>query len=75
MSGLTNYQLEKLSKQKLGQKFIGVYPCDAEPKQRKNKTKFSLIFNLAKHNEKGTHYVAVYIKPKEILYFDSYGKN
>lgn len=74
MSGLTNSQLEKLAKKKIGKKFLGVYPCDAEPSIRKNKYNFSLIFNLSKHNEKGTHYIAVYVKSNEILYFDSYGK-
>jgi len=74
MSGLTNNQLEKLAKKKLGKSFLGVYPCDAKPKNIKNRSNISLIFNLSKHNEKGTHYIAVYIKSKEILYFDSYGK-
>jgi hypothetical protein len=74
MSGLTNYQLEKISKKKLGSLFLGVYPCDAKPKLRKTKKSLSIIFNLSKHNEKGTHYVAVIIRRKDVLYFDSYGK-
>jgi len=74
MSGLTNNQLEKLAKKKLGKTFMGVYPCDAKPRLPKNNNNCSIIFNLSKHTEKGSHYVAVYIKRKEILFFDSYGK-
>jgi hypothetical protein len=74
MSGLTNGQLEQLAKKKLGKQFLGVYPCDAKPKFNKKRTNISIIFNLSKHNEKGTHYIAIIIKPKNIYYFDSYGK-
>jgi hypothetical protein len=74
MSGLTNSQLEKLAKKKLGKVFLGVYPCDAKPKFKKTTKTLSLIFNLSKHDEKGTHYVAVILRNKDILYFDSYGK-
>jgi hypothetical protein len=74
MSGLTNGQLEKLSKNRLGSKFLGVYPADAKPKINKKKTNVSVIFNLSKHDESGSHYIAILFKQKEILYFDSYGK-
>jgi hypothetical protein len=36
---------------------------------------FCLIFNLSKHNTKGSHFVAIYASKTELLYFDSYGKN
>jgi hypothetical protein len=74
MSGLTNRQLEKLARKCLGYKFIGVYPADAEPKISNKKTNISIIFNLSNHDEPGSHYIAIHIKPKEIIYFDSYGK-
>ena len=32
MSGLTNRQLEKLSKKLLGNQFLGVYPADSRPR-------------------------------------------
>jgi len=75
MSGLTNSQLEQLAKKSLGKLFLGVYPCDAKPKINKDKFNISVIFNLSKHYEKGSHYVAVLFRKKDILYFDSYGKS
>lgn len=74
MSGLTNNQLEKIAKKYLGKHFLGVYPCDASPKIGKNIKKMSIIFNLSKHDEPGSHYVAVIRKKNSIYYFDSYGK-
>jgi hypothetical protein len=72
MVGLTNKQLEDLGKKILGSTFLGVYPADSIPNI--NKFNVSIIFNLSKHYEPGTHYVAVYITNKKIYYFDSYGK-
>ena len=41
----------------------------------KDKTKIGIIFNLDKHTEDGSHWVAMFIniKTQEIYYFDSYG--
>lgn len=74
MSGLTNNQLEKISKKYLGKNFLGVYPCDAIPKIKKIKQNMCMIFNLSKHNEPGSHYVAIIFTAGCIYYFDSYGK-
>ena len=40
-----------------------------------HKSKIGVIFNLDKHNEDGSHWVAVFIDAvkKEVYYFDSYG--
>lgn len=73
MSGLTNKQLEKLAKKLLGKQFLGVYPADSRPRI-KNILNNSLIFNLSKHNEPGTHYVSVLFKQNNIFFFDSFGK-
>ena len=42
---------------------------------KKKKTKVGVIFNLDKHNQPGSHWVAVFldIKKNRIYYFDSYG--
>ena len=42
---------------------------------KKNKTKIGIIFNLDKHTQSGSHWVAMYcdIKQGEICYWDSYG--
>jgi len=43
--------------------------------KRRGKTKLGVIFNLDKHNQSGSHWVAVFIdmKKHKIFYFDSYG--
>lgn len=74
MSGLTNFQLEKIAKSYLGNTFLGVFPCDANPNIQSKRQKLSFIFNLSKHDEPGSHYVAVIIFRKKIYFFDSYGK-
>jgi hypothetical protein len=73
MVGLTNKQLEDLGKKLLGKSFLGVYPSDSIP-EIKNTHCSSIIFNLSKHTEPGSHYVAVLFKKNQIFYFDSYGK-
>ena len=72
-SGLTNEDLEKMSKKILGNNFLGVFPCDSTPETSRKKN-FSVIFNLSKHNENGTHFVAILKTKKSLIYFDSYGK-
>ena len=43
--------------------------------KKNGKTKVGIIFNLDKHTQPGSHWVAVYIdlKKRKIFYFDSYG--
>ena len=44
---------------------------------REGKTKIGVIFNLDKHTQPGSHWVAVFIDciKKQVIYFDSYGDN
>lgn len=72
MSGITNKDLEKLSRLFLNKNFLGVFPCDVIPNS--NKDNMSVIFNLSKHNEKGSHFIAIIKRLKKIIYFDSFGK-
>ena len=52
--------------------FEGVFPSDKIPVARKFPC--ALVLNTDKHDEKGTHWLAVYIQDKETLeFFDSYG--
>tara|TARA_Y100001958_G_C21232059_1_gene557908 strand:+ start:377 stop:1222 length:846 start_codon:yes stop_codon:yes gene_type:complete len=71
--------------------FMGPFPVDCPEEitcpltnlspeiliNRMGKTKFATIYNLDKHNQPGSHWVAVYIDLKkcEVYYFDSVGKN
>jgi hypothetical protein len=73
MSGITNRDLEKLCKQFLDKNFLGVYPSDALPQS--NKPIQSVIFNLSKHDEEGSHFIAILKTPRKIFYFDSFGKD
>jgi len=72
MTGLTNKYLEDISKKYVGKSFIGVYPVDVIPKCKKKS--FAVIFNLSKHYEPGSHFIAIVKKQKHIIYFDSFGK-
>ena len=52
--------------------FKGVYPCDRLP------SKFTLpavfVVNLSKHDEPGTHWIAIFINKNGVaFYFDSFG--
>lgn len=73
MTGLTNIQLEKFGKKILGKHFLGVYPSDSMPRVS-NVNNSSIIFNLSKHTEPGSHFVAVFFSDGKIYYFDSFGK-
>jgi hypothetical protein len=72
MSGLTNGYVEKIVKKNC-KGFIGVFPCNIQPKNMKNEKNFSLIFNESKHNEDGSHFIAVCSDSNNIYYFDSLG--
>lgn len=70
--GLTNKYVQDLGNKLFGNKFIGVFPSDVHPKIKKFPS--AVIFNLSSHYEKGSHFVAlVFLKPKEVLFFDSLG--
>lgn len=69
-------------------KFLGTVPIDFDKFEglgfknlnynkliQDGKTKIGAVFNLDKHNEPGSHWVAFYgdLKKGEVLFFDSYG--
>lgn len=72
MTGLTNGYLNDIGKQILGDIFLGSFPCDITPNV-KNKINFCLIFNLSKHDEEGTHFIAIFADKERLLYFDPLG--
>lgn len=57
---------------KILKNFIGCFPSDLQPITKK--AKFSIIFNLSKHDEKGSHFVAIYKDKERLIYFDSFGE-
>lgn len=72
MPGVTNGYLQDLGNKIIGKTFLGSFPCDMQPNPRQ-KNKFSVIFNLSKHNEKGTHFVAIFADETRLFYFDPLG--
>ena len=71
MSGLTNKYVENIGKEHC-RDFIGTFPCNILP-EIEGKESFSVIFNESRHDEEGTHFVAVFANKEKIFYFDSLG--
>ena len=69
--GVTNIFLQNVLIP-LTEYFKGVFSSDTIP-YFNNSEKFSLIVNLSKHNEIGTHFIGIFYDKKYIYYFDSYG--
>ena len=65
------HQIETLLKLEPSTKHIfrGVYPIDRLPRRQKG----AYVINLDKHNEPGSHWVAVFDDGHQVEYFDSYG--
>jgi len=70
MDGLTLDYVDKLGKKICGKMFLGCFSCDAQLNVKK---KFTIIFNLSRHNQKGSHYVAISRNKNKIIYFDPFG--
>ena len=65
---LTNFEISEYYKNE--PKFNGVYSRDNLPKTIK---KGDYVINLDEYEKTGTHWVALFVKPKHTVYFDSFG--
>ena len=65
---LTNFEINEYYKNE--PKFIGVYSRDNLPKTIK---KGAYVMNLDEYENIGTHWIALFVKPKYTVYFDSFG--
>ena len=65
---LTNFEISEFYKNK--PKFNGVYSRDNLPKTIK---KGAYVINLDEYQNIGTHWIALFVKPKYTVYFDSFG--
>ena len=65
---LTNFEISEYYKNE--PKFIGVYSRDNLPKTIK---KGAYVMNLDEYENIGTHWIALFVKPKYTVYFDSFG--
>ena len=70
--GLSNIFIEK-NLYKVTKKFKGVFSSDNIPNKLQNLNDFSIICNLSKENEIGTHFITILVKDKEIFILDSLG--
>ena len=66
---LTNFETQEYYKNE--PRFNGVYSRDNLSKTIKNET--ACIVNLDNYKNTGTHWIALYVKNNEVIYFDSFG--
>ena len=73
--GLTNiFMLSMLQKCRL-HRFKGVFSCDTIPKDIVKMKHFTLICNIDREDEPGSHYVAIIGQPHRIIYNDPLALN
>ena len=65
---LTNFEISEYFKNQ--PRFNGVYSRNNLPKTIK---KGAYVINLDEYKNTGTHWVALFVKPKYTVYFDSFG--
>ena len=68
--GISNIYIDNLMN-KISKTFWGTFSIDNIPLIKDDI--FSVIVNLSKQNEKGTHFIAVSSRKNRIIYFDSLG--
>ena len=68
--GITNVYINQLMK-KISYSYRGTFSCNTIPYF--NDQKFSIIVNLSKDNEQGSHLVSLFFLKSKIIYFDAYG--
>lgn len=68
---LDNFQLDKICRGYLGNKFIGVFPQDKIPLDKQG----YMIANTDKSGKSGVHWVSIYSTKKTFYVYDSYGRS
>ena len=63
---LTNFEIKEYYEN--NPRFNGVYSRDNLPKGYG-----AYVINVAEYEDVGTHWIALYVKSNEIIYFDSFG--
>ena len=64
---LNNFEIQKYYKNE--PRFNGFYSRDNLPKIKDG----AYIINLDEYSDIGTHWVALYVQNKNVIYFDSFG--
>ena len=65
---LTNFEIKEYYKNET--RFNGVYPRDNLSKTIQNG---AYVINVDEYADVGTHWIALYLKNNEVIYFDSFG--
>lgn len=70
--GVTNHYIESILKP-VCKNFLGVFSANTIPKKLTLLKEFSIVCNLSKVGEKGSHFVTIVVQPNVTLYIDSLG--
>ena len=65
---LTNFKIKEYYENE--PRFNGVFSRDHLPKVIKNR---AYVINIDEYGDVGTHWIALYVRNKEVIYFDSFG--
>ena len=65
---LTNFEIQEYYQNE--PRFNGVFSRDNLPSNIKND---AYVINLGEYHDIGTHWIALYVNNKTIIYFDSFG--
>ena len=68
---VTNKYIEDVMRTRNTRYYKGVFSCDNIPIF--NDRSFTLVANLSKRGEEGTHFVVLYKKDNSLVYFDPFG--
>lgn len=72
MSGITNIYIENVLRGQTNT-FKGVFSCNNIPINFISEKHASIICNLAKENEVGTHFISIIQLPEFVIYIDPFG--
>lgn len=55
--------------------FLGVFPSDQLPEPPPRRQTYAFILNIDRHDQEGSHWVAVFRHPRQLDFFDSFGQS
>lgn len=67
----TNFELDKIGKRVLGDKYIGTFSSDQIPRMKNSEC---CIANLDDSSKGGSHWVGLYKNKNNIIVYDSFGR-
>jgi hypothetical protein len=72
MEGVSNHYIESIL-HPICKKFLGVFSADTIPEKLLEQDTFSIVCNLSKAGETGSHFVSIIALRNRVLYIDSLG--